>query len=116
MVEKTIQAERNNNYDVCVEITNENAEEVFAEQCSHPLVEDKLACNQKSGFCMSCCSQYVGLNFMSVRTECVEACQEAVDELADDEDSCADSEEEEDEVDQELEEQNNAELTGENVE
>lgn len=41
MVQKTLQAELNENYDVCVEVTEENFETTLGDICARPGVEDK---------------------------------------------------------------------------
>jgi len=41
MVQKTLQAELNENYDVCINLTIENLEETFSDICGRNNVDDK---------------------------------------------------------------------------
>jgi len=84
MVRKTLLAELNLPFDVCLDVTQENRDDTFRDVCGQYAsqfptnTEGAARCLSNDGFCSACCELHVGLNFISKRQSCASECQEAV--------------------------------------
>lgn len=81
MVRKTLQAELDLPYDVCIEITDSNKQITFQEICGQVTAQNPedvdiaVRCLSDQGFCILCCELHIGLNFLTKRNVCQNQCQ-----------------------------------------